>query len=167
MERDFQVEFARSVPHLSARVGIPVEYTKIPDAPRGPEMRFSARRGYDCFLVYAGRHIAVELKQVHAASWPFARLDGYQENKLLSAAEAGARAWVVINFRRQIERKGKPSQSVNRTFGVQIMELLRIRAETGSASISLLSLELRTDGVFVVELQRNTGCWWDLFPLVR
>lgn len=166
-EKDFQAEIARSIPWLCETLRTYIAYTKIPDAPKGPEQRFSARKGYDCFLVHCGRHLAIELKLSKGMSWSFDALDDYQEAKLLEVERAGGRAWVVVSFRVAFAAKEAKKRGLDQAilaFGLPVEHLIAVRAEAVRKSLPLDWFE--ANAVALPRIPTTRGAGWDLRPVL-
>lgn len=167
-EKDFQAEIARSIPHLNSTLKNPVHYCKIPDIPRGPEQRFSPRRGYDCYLVYKGQMHALELKMCKGMSWGFDHLDSYQEEMLREVDAAGGKAYLVINFRVTFstkEARKRGTSSAILAFAVPVVRVLEARADACKASLPLSWFE--ENALPLPALKMETGRGWDLSVLLR
>lgn len=166
-ERDFIMELARSAPWTAAQLGEPLLYTKIPDLPRGPGQRFLARRGYDCFLVYQGRHIALEAKMAKTRSLGFDCLDDYQEDCLHEVEEAGGTAFVVVNFRltfSKTEAKKRGTDKVILAFALPAFTWPELRAGACRASLPLEWFE--ANAIRLPKVKTEGGIGWDLRPVL-
>jgi len=162
-ESVFQSEFARSVKFLCETYGRHIEYTKIPDSPKGAEARFSARKGYDLFLIDQGTHIAIELKQAKKMSLPFNDVTDYQNMKLLHASLAGAPSWLVVNFRvspsaREAKKRGK--EPIISAYAVRIEEWEDAKAWIGRESLPLEWFEENAYELQRLNIDGKIG--WDL-----
>lgn len=76
-------------------------YFKIPDLPvfRGSRFRFGGRRPFDAFAVVGGKTLVMEYKVLRGRTLPFSVLAPHQERALREAERAGARAYVLVNYR--------------------------------------------------------------------
>mgnify|MGYP001558609028 FL=1 len=167
-ERDFQAEVARSILWSAEQVGRPLHYCKIPDLPRGPEQRFSPRRGYDCFLVDRGRHVALELKMSKGMSLAFGALDAYQEHCLHEVEAAGGAAWLLVCFRvafSKTEAKNRGAAKAILAFAVAAWTWPVLRAEACRASLPLAWFE--ENAIALPRLRLASGIAWDLRPLLE
>lgn len=167
-ERDFQAEVARSIPWSAEQVGRPLHYCKIPDLPRGPEQRFSPRRGYDCFLVDRGRHVALELKMSKGMSLAFGALDAYQEHCLHEVEAAGGAAWLLVCFRvtfSESEARRRGAAKAILAFAVPAWTWPVLRAEACRASLPLSWFE--EAAIALPRLRLASGIAWDLRPLLK
>lgn len=77
-------------------------FYKIPDLPRfsGETYTFAAVRPYDCYLLFAGKFYAQELKIMKApASFPISRVAEHQLQYLFEVEKNGGSSFLVINYR--------------------------------------------------------------------
>lgn len=166
-EKDFQREIARSVPWVAAQLGEAIHYIKIPDAPMGPDARFAARKGYDCFLVHRGRHVALELKMSKGPSLSFDALNDYQEHVLREVELAGGLSFVVVNFRVNFSQKEARERGTDRAilaFAVRLPEWVNARQEACRGSVPLKAFETGT--IALPKLRVEGGIAWDLRPIL-
>lgn len=166
-EKDFQREIARSVPWAAQLLGQTIHYLKIPDAPQGPASKFAPRKGYDCFLVYRGRHIALELKMSKHTSVGFDALNDHQEDILSEVEAAGGLAFVVVNFRVTFSKTAAKARGQERAilaFAIPLKEWVHARETACRASIPLEALE--AGAIALQKVRTEGGIGWDIRALL-
>jgi hypothetical protein len=110
MANSFEAELQQS----AAALGL--TYLKIPIAHKlcrqGPKTFLLPlqENPYDGFLIGAGGiHVALELKsQAEFGSFPLSRVADHQVHGLQTAIAAGARAYLLINMRREMVKRARP-----------------------------------------------------------
>ena len=96
MANVFEAEVSAAAKHLG------LHYQKLLVGTMRGDSRFTLKAPYDSFLVYEGRHVAMELKSMELhGSLPLGNIATHQIEGLLEASRHGCPAWLLVNMRRK------------------------------------------------------------------
>jgi hypothetical protein len=168
-ESNFVGEFRSSVPIISKQINSFISYTKIPDAfQRGAETRFTSVKFFDVFLVEKGLLIALEFKMCKKLSIAFDSIREVQELKLQELINAGAKSFIVINFRFEYsatEAKKRQEKSCNKSFAIPIMDWMKAKETHDKKSLKLEWME--ENAIFLPKIKlEKSKIGWDFSKLL-
>jgi penicillin-binding protein-related factor A (putative recombinase) len=105
---------------------------------------------YDAFAIHEGRHYALELKSLDEhGSFPLVNIEPHQIEGLQSAAISGAKAFLLVNMRRQ---KGK---TANRAWSLPIEYWDELLALLETAKRKSIPYRYFTEELLFTELPRR------------
>jgi antitoxin component YwqK of YwqJK toxin-antitoxin module len=102
---------------------------------------FQFKKPYDMYWLENGRFHAIELKYVKGFTWNFSKLEDQQYDHLIEVHAQGGHGWAIINFRNgdlsSRARKKYNTDKMNRTFALNINQILDLQALDGAEKVEL------------------------------
>lgn len=126
-------DFVREIKHSIESSLKPCYFLKIPDQPYNPSATFNPEKHFDAFVLYKGCFSALEFK-IHRShqAFSFSKVSLIQKTALLSIAEAGGNAYVVIGIRHK---------NIRKAIFITIEDYIMLEKESKHKSVKLLELE--------------------------